>query len=221
LAELTLRLREIWQGLNALQQRLVSAAVMGVVFLIVLGIGGWFFALVILAIGGLAYYELLPLLQNPKEKYIGVAYILIPVLCLIWLRLSFSYVPVFMIMMTVILTDTGAYFVGRTIGGLKLAPKISPNKTWSGLVGGIFAAALGLGLLAYFYSVGGTGRYVILGAALAIIAQAGDLFESYLKRRAGVKDSGTLIPGHGGILDRIDGLLTAVPFFTIFIWAIA
>jgi phosphatidate cytidylyltransferase len=218
LAELTLRLREIWQGFNSLQQRLVSAVVMGVVFVAVLAIGGWFFALIILAIGGLAYKELFALTQTPNEKFIGIAYILIPVLCLIWLRLSFSDVPVLMIMMTVILTDTGAYFTGRAIGGLKLAPKISPNKTWSGLFGGIFAAAIGLGLLAYFYGVAPASRYVILGAALAVIAQTGDLLESYLKRRAGVKDSGTLIPGHGGILDRIDGLLTAVPFFTFFIW---
>ncbi|MFA7595008.1 MAG: phosphatidate cytidylyltransferase [Novosphingobium sp.] len=123
----------------------------------------------------------------------------------------------------VIFTDTGAYFTGRAIGGPKIAPSISPSKTWAGLFGGMAASALFLGLMvalaasaaqALAASEGARGdiaRAVLvaasLGAGLAIAAQAGDFFESWLKRKAGVKDSSRLIPGHGGLFDRVDGLL--------------
>ena len=101
-------------------------------------------------------------------------------------------------------TDIGAYFAGRSFGKKKLAPSISPNKTVEGLYGGIAAAALfgGAWVLA-----NGLGKpLIVLVPFLAIAAQVGDLFESWMKRRAGVKDSGTWLPGHGGILDRLDGL---------------
>jgi phosphatidate cytidylyltransferase len=115
------------------------------------------------------------------------------------------------IVLGVIATDIGAYFAGRTIGGPKIAPAISPSKTWAGLLGGMAAAALfyvGSGLA----SPGELSLAVlaVLGAAVAIVAQAGDFFESWMKRRAGVKDSGRLIPGHGGLFDRVDGLLAVL-----------
>ena len=112
-------------------------------------------------------------------------------------------------------TDTGAYFFGRLIGGPKLLPRISPKKTWAGLIGGmVFAAALGYGC-ALGFGESGPWRYALLGFVLALVAQAGDFFESYVKRRAGAKDSGHLIPGHGGILDRVDGLLFASVFMAL------
>ena len=112
----------------------------------------------------------------------------------------------------VVATDTGAYFSGRTIGGPKIAPRISPSKTWAGLGGGMVAA--GLVSLGFFYSnVGdrafsamGAGAFAV-GAGLAVLAQAGDFLESWLKRKAGMKDSSNLIPGHGGVFDRADGML--------------
>ena len=122
----------------------------------------------------------------------------------------------------VIFTDTGAYFTGRTLGGPKIAPRISPSKTWAGLFGGMAFAALWLVLVVGVFhwttgyeSIGelfDAARGDVLGAALvgallAIAAQAGDFFESWLKRKAKMKDSSTLIPGHGGVLDRIDGML--------------
>lgn len=125
----------------------------------------------------------------------------------------------------VICTDTGAYFTGRAIGGPKIAPSISPSKTWAGLAGGMAAAGVWTGLFAltggYLISgIGPTGPSVaealqitnvgfaaLVGAGLAIVAQAGDFYESWLKRKAGVKDSSRLIPGHGGVFDRVDGLL--------------
>jgi phosphatidate cytidylyltransferase len=102
-------------------------------------------------------------------------------------------------------TDIGAYFAGRAIGGPKLAPAISPNKTWAGLGGGV-AAALAAGYaIALMLSL--PRPLLLLGAPMAVLAQMGDLFESWLKRRAKVKDSGRILPGHGGVLDRLDGLV--------------
>jgi phosphatidate cytidylyltransferase len=102
-------------------------------------------------------------------------------------------------------TDIGAYFAGRTLGGPKLAPAISPNKTWAGLIGGMIAATIVGALVAAIASLPATAYFA--AAPLAVIAQGGDLLESGMKRRAGVKDSGKLLPGHGGVLDRIDGAL--------------
>lgn len=122
----------------------------------------------------------------------------------------------------VIFTDTCAYFAGRAIGGPKIAPKISPSKTWAGLFGGMAGSAAWLtGYMALAHNSGGAVRladtfdigggeavgWAAVGGVLAIAAQMGDFFESWLKRRAGKKDSGNLIPGHGGVFDRIDGLL--------------
>lgn len=126
---------------------------------------------------------------------------------------------------TVVATDTGAFFTGRSLGGPKIAPAISPSKTWSGLVGGMIAAALwmvlALGTLRYgllgmehvdhragdAYLSRETVIGAAVGAALAVAAQAGDFLESWIKRRAGAKDSSRLIPGHGGVFDRVDGML--------------
>ena len=121
-----------------------------------------------------------------------------------------------------VFTDTGAYFTGRAIGGPKIAPRISPSKTWAGLLGGMAASVLGMFLAVFLadssltwpryelglnLSVQNVTGAVLIGAGLAVVAQAGDFFESWLKRRAGVKDSSRLIPGHGGVFDRIDGLI--------------
>lgn len=109
--------------------------------------------------------------------------------------------------------DVSAFIAGKSIGGPKLAPKISPGKTWAGLLG----AMLGCGLVLMLTHRTAPALGMVLGGyLLAIVAQLGDLFESWIKRRAGVKDSGRLIPGHGGLLDRLDGYLTAVP--VIWLW---
>lgn len=126
-------------------------------------------------------------------------------------------------------SDSGAYFAGKAIGGPKMAPKISPNKTWAGLLGGVVSSTAALVLYALyigpFISFGDydlsipTGptiaQWALLGAFITISGQAGDLLVSKLKRTVGVKDTGHLIPGHGGLLDRIDSLLLAAVFFVI------
>lgn len=122
----------------------------------------------------------------------------------------------FFVVLAVWATDIGAYAAGRTIGGPKLAPRLSPKKTWAGLLGGMTASAAVC--VAVGATAGGAAPLALaaVGAVLAVVAQAGDLFESWAKRRAGVKDSSKLIPGHGGLLDRIDGLLTAAPACALF-----
>ena len=118
--------------------------------------------------------------------------------------------------------DTAALYVGRSMGRHKLAPRISPGKTWAGLAGGIVSAAIvgGFGPLYAPYPPSFIAG-MDLAIALSVVAQAGDLFESWLKRRAGAKDSGNLIPGHGGLLDRVDGLIFSTPLFAFLVYMYA
>ena len=134
----------------------------------------------------------------------GFAYIAIPAFALLVLSWSYDGL-VFWVMVVTWATDIFAYFAGRAIGGPKLAPRVSPNKTWAGLAGGVVGAGLAGWGIAWLFDLGFPFQWI--GAPMAIVAQAGDLYESWVKRRAGVKDSGTLLPGHGGVLDRLDGLL--------------
>lgn len=143
---------------------------------------------------------------------IGVPYAGIGGLALLWLRLQPDnrFGDTLFLVVVIWATDIGAYLVGRVVGGAKLAPRISPGKTWSGSVGGLFFG----GLFGAFVATGGHGvDWWALGPAfgLSIFAQAGDLLESAIKRHLGVKDSGRTIPGHGGLFDRLDGFLGAAP----------
>ncbi|MGD9664902.1 MAG: phosphatidate cytidylyltransferase [Novosphingobium sp.] len=158
----------------------------------------------------------------------GIMYIGFAAAMLLALRgPQFPLTPILAIVLAVVATDIGAYFAGRTIGGSKIAPKISPSKTWAGLGGGIVGATLAIAAvtaLAAHLQPDSAGGPVFSGADsreawrqaptfgffIAIIAQAGDFFESWMKRRAGVKDSSQLIPGHGGLFDRVDGLLAVL-----------
>jgi phosphatidate cytidylyltransferase len=119
---------------------------------------------------------------------------------------------------TVWATDILAYFVGRAIGGVKLAPRISPGKTWSGAIGGAMSAVAAGTILVHFLVPGAELRAAGLALVLSVFSQAGDLFESFVKRRFGVKDSSHLIPGHGGVMDRVDGLIFAC--FSAFLLAV-
>ena len=120
-----------------------------------------------------------------------------------------------LILLVVWVTDIGGYFAGRGIGGPKLWPRVSPKKTWAGAVGG-FAASLAVAAGFAALGLGKTGTLLLLGAVLSIASQLGDLFESAVKRRFGVKDSSQIIPGHGGLLDRLDGFVAAVVLAAIF-----
>ncbi len=147
--------------------------------------------------------------------YIGLAAILLA---------RFPPILVVAVVGVVIFVDTFAYFFGRTLGGPKIAPRISPSKTWAGLVGGIVGASLWIGSWMYLVNETATGagsagfdsgailRIVMIGALVAVAAQSGDFLESWLKRKAGVKDSSRIIPGHGGVFDRTDGLIPVAIF---------
>lgn len=151
---------------------------------------------------------------------LGLLYALVPALALVWLR-GVDRVGthlVLWLLLVVWAVDIGAYAVGRTIGGPKLAPRVSPGKTWSGLAGGAAAGALAAAAAGAWLGLGAPGALAALGAALALAEQAGDLAESAFKRRFGAKDSGRLIPGHGGLLDRLDGLVTVAPVVALLVW---
>lgn len=140
----------------------------------------------------------------------GTLYIGIPSFALLVIAWTDLYL-VFWLMLVTWATDIFAYFAGRSIGGPKLAPKISPNKTWAGLVGGMAGAAVIGALAAWLFGISAElPDFLWLGAPMGLLAQLGDLYESRVKRRLGIKDSGTLLPGHGGVLDRLDGLLPVI-----------
>lgn len=156
----------------------------------------------------------------PAERrglaFVGVPYLTFGLVAIAHLAVvGDGRVSIIFLLSVVWATDIGAYAAGRTIGGPKLAPRVSPKKTWAGLIGGMAAAAAaGAAVASCDGADSGVGAG-LLGAGMAVVAQGGDLFESFVKRRVDVKDSGRLIPGHGGLLDRIDGLLAAAPVLAL------
>jgi phosphatidate cytidylyltransferase len=152
---------------------------------------------------------------------IGVALVGLPAVALVLLRSipELGLGLVLWLLFVVWTTDTAAYAVGRRVGGPRLAPSISPAKTWSGLGGGVIGASLASAITLWAFGSERLLHAAGLGAAFAILAQLGDLAESALKRRAGVKDSGRLIPGHGGVLDRVDGFLLTAPALALLLAA--
>ncbi len=172
-------------------------------------LGGYVFASLVALASCVMFYEWRRMVAGWGFEWqvAGFVYALVPALALLWIR-ERSPVGLELLLWVFITSwsvDIGAYFAGRTIGGPRLAPAISPNKTWAGLIGGMLAAALFGGLWAWLLQL--PSILILLAAPFAAAAQGGDLFESWLKRRAGVKDSGHWLPGHGGALDRLDGLV--------------
>jgi phosphatidate cytidylyltransferase len=150
--------------------------------------------------------------RNAGYSALGVAFAGLPGVALLWLRSDqvFGLWAVLYIMLIVVVTDVAAYFSGRLIGGPKIWPRVSPNKTWAGLIGAVIASAIAGWIYARYCPVPALPEKLSIGGALlAIVAQAGDFAESALKRRFGAKDASQLIPGHGGFMDRVDGLTTA------------
>lgn len=141
--------------------------------------------------------------------YLGVPYAGFPAMALVLLRADGQYgaLAILWILAIVWAADTLAYFAGRTIGGPKLAPVISPKKTWAGLGGAVAGSAAASAIFAAIAGLPAVAWLALLAGGLAVFEQAGDLFKSALKRHYGVKDSGNLIPGHGGVIDRVDGLV--------------
>ena len=147
---------------------------------------------------------------------IAVPYVLLPAISLIYMMDVGGSESIFWLLAVIWATDIGAYVSGRLIGGPKLAPSVSPKKTWSGAVGGLIWAVIASSGVYWAYHGIFLPHLAAITVLLSIISQAGDLFESALKRRYDVKDSGALIPGHGGFMDRFDGLWAAAPFAALF-----
>ncbi len=188
---------------------LVAAAVP----LMVAPLGGW--ALLVPLLGVLpALYRVEVDRRRPLWIAAGSLYIGVPAMALAWIHADAGWATVLWLMVVVWATDVFAYVFGRAIGGPHLWPRVSPNKTWAGLIGGVGCATL-LGGLAGL-ALGAPGLTTAgLALLLGLVSQAGDLFESAFKRRFRVKDSGDLIPGHGGLLDRADGLVAAAPLLAL------
>ena len=213
--------------------RIASAVVMLALVGFDIWLGGWAFAAFVLLVAVAVYWEWWGLARRLASgaglvvwMVSGALYLGIALITLIALRAE-GLAPAVTILAAVIAVDIGAYFAGRLIGGRKIAPRISPSKTWAGLGGGVVAATLTYAVLIGW--VVGTqleegaaaqfGLALVAGSLTAIVAQIGDFFESWMKRRAGLKDSGSLIPGHGGLFDRTDGMIAVLFALGLFMLA--
>lgn len=191
----------------------------GVVVLLLVGlclmVGRSEAALVVLVVGAVA----LALIPGVRRHWAtaGLIYAGAAEIAAILVRLdpAKGFAALMFVLLVVWVTDIGGYFAGRSIGGPKLWVRVSPKKTWAGAIGGFVASLLVAAGFAAF-EIGTTGPLLVLGAALSVVSQLGDLFESAVKRRFGVKDSSHIIPGHGGLLDRLDGFVAAVIVAAIF-----
>lgn len=222
--------------MSELAKRSLSGIVLAAALLGSLWLGGWVFAAVLVVASLILAREYVLLIWKGWSStaartvwlVFGLGYIALALWGL-WFAREQGFFAALLLFLAVWATDIGAYAFGRTFGGPKIAPRISPSKTWAGLIGAIVAtilvvftavsldAKINAGVDSYPWD---WGLYICLWAALAcavlaILAQVGDFFESWLKRRAGVKDSGNLIPGHGGLFDRVDGLLPIAAIFPI------
>ncbi len=211
-----------------LKTRTISSAAMAVLVLCFIWIGGIAFSSLVMLAAMLMAKEWEELTTNRKQsvKLSGYIYIIIPCSCMLWIRnIGTASDPLFGLKVVLGLvavisaTDMGAYFTGKQFGYNKLCPTISPNKTWEGLVGGVAAAtAVGILFAPYINLPHSVTMAMYVSPIIALVAQLGDLFKSLLKRKAGVKDTGTLIPGHGGLLDRLDGYMFNAPIVAAIVY---
>ena len=199
--------------MTELQKRILSSVILTAVAVGSVVVGGEIFFTVLAILCAGCLYEVYRMFRSWPARGSVALYIVLGFAAAYYFRLDFGWIPFLIMSSTIALTDIGAYMAGRTFGGPKLAPKISPTKTWAGALGGL---ALSLVFIALMFAVWADARnhmsmvsVFIMTVIVSISAQAGDLFESWLKRRAGVKDSGGMIPGHGGLFDRLDSWIGA------------
>lgn len=210
-----------------LQKRIVSAGILAPIVLFIIFIGGALFNTLIVTVAVIMSFEWQGIItsghkhitEKSKQRWnaVGILYVTVFASSLIYLRsLENGFGIVMLMLLLVWATDIAAFFTGRMLKGPKICTAISPNKTWSGLVGGMVAAAIVGVVSSVFISTSGAVNMAILGLIIAVVSQVGDFFESWVKRTFGVKDSGSIIPGHGGLMDRLDGFTTVAPLFVFF-----
>jgi phosphatidate cytidylyltransferase len=201
-----------------LKTRVVTGVIAAPLFLLVVYLENPWFSVLVAAIAAMVFFEFGRMAQGRGSAWIAAAvpYAVVPGAGLVYVMTIGGRWSIFWLLAVVWATDIGAYAAGRTIGGPKLAPKISPNKTWSGAVGGLVSAIIAQAVVVWAADVAISVQFVLIAILASIVSQAGDLFESALKRRYQVKDSGGLIPGHGGVMDRFDGLWAAAPVMALF-----
>jgi phosphatidate cytidylyltransferase len=210
-------MRSETRGWSDLRKRVISALALAVPAMAAIWFGGIAFDLAIGVVTAALWWEWFQLCRrdnSPALLLAGVLWIALAAAALVLLRAdpAAGRANVIFVMLVVWGTDIGAYAAGRAIGGPRLAPRISPGKTWSGFAGGLLAAvAAGIVVAAVQGPASGLPTAAAIAAFLSVIGQAGDLLESLAKRHFGVKDSGHLIPGHGGALDRLDAMLAVLP----------
>ena len=207
-----------------LSKRFFTALILILILMGVLYEGEYAFLLLLMFVSVLAAFEWQNITSSSESRLnmlLGSVVIVVPIFSLYILFATQGAMVIVGITMVIAAVDVGAYFVGRKIGGKKLSPNISPNKTVSGLLGGIFSGGIVCGLYSNFIMDAVWLDFLegfFVGIIMGLLSQAGDLFESYIKRCKGVKDSGNILPGHGGILDRIDGYIFTVPFVLMLIY---
>ncbi len=224
-------------GMSDLLVRFVSAVAFAGLAFIALWLGGWFWVGFVVLLAGLVLWEWNGIVSRfgiaPMSEiawqFVGALYVGAASLAMIQVRFTYElWAVVIAFVLPIIAVDVGAYFVGRAVGGPRIAPSVSPSKTWAGFAGGAIAAGIvcaiaevmdiGPGAFDRGYNTTGLGLALVTGLAIAVLAQLGDFFESWMKRRADVKDSSNLMPGHGGIFDRLDGFIAV--FFVLFLAAV-
>ena len=205
-------------GPSELTKRIASSIVLAPIAIGAVILGGLPFAAFVVLIGAIGLWEWAAIVRNAEPASarlgwmtLGLPYVAVPCAALILLRQAepSGWIAIVFVLAVVWATDVAAFFGGRYFGGPKLWPRVSPKKTWSGALSGLFAAIAAGGLTAMLTPTGSPTAGMAIAIPLSIAAQAGDLFESSIKRKFDVKDSGHIIPGHGGVLDRVDGLFGA------------
>ena len=202
--------------------RFLSALILIPTVLLCTAIGGLVFTTMIMIAVILMAFEWQRMSQNQNTirwSLLGAAYITLPALSLLWLRDSpfFGYAGMTWLLILVWASDSSAFLFGRLIGGKKFFPQISPNKTWAGFYGAIIGGTIASYCVFLYFGDSMTIKYLIISIIIAILSQCGDLLESAIKRKQKVKDSGAIIPGHGGILDRVDSMLLSSIFIVLLI----
>lgn len=215
---------------NNFQTRLITALVLAPVILAIVAVGSWIYDAMILIVTIMIAMEwewIVTSKHSPKLdsktlrkwRIFGVLYAAVFGVSVIYLRNMEGGLGLVMYLLVIVWSmDTGAYLVGRFAGGPKIWTAISPKKTWSGLFGGLTASAIAGAIISFFMVEVTVLGVVFISILLGFVSQVGDFIESWVKRQFNVKDSGAIIPGHGGVMDRVDSLVLGAPFLVFVTW---